>query len=82
MRMMNWKGFRRQLSCPNFKVLSRHLPGGTEENPEILSQDSRSPDQYLNSGPPERVLSTQPRISVKIKEIEPEINVDKNNNRK
>jgi hypothetical protein len=28
--MMNWKG----LGSPNFKVLSRNSPGGTEENNE------------------------------------------------
>jgi hypothetical protein len=36
-----------------FKVLSRHSPGGTEENHEILSQDSRCPVRYLNTGLPE-----------------------------
>jgi hypothetical protein len=29
--MMNWEGFGRKWSWPNFKVLSWHLPGGTEE---------------------------------------------------
>jgi hypothetical protein len=28
--MMNWKGFGRKWSWPNFKVLSQHLPGGSE----------------------------------------------------
>jgi hypothetical protein len=32
--MMNWKGFGRKWLCPNFKVLSRHSPGGTEDNHE------------------------------------------------
>jgi hypothetical protein len=32
--MMNGKGFGRKLSWPNFKVLSPHSPGGTEENHE------------------------------------------------
>jgi hypothetical protein len=50
---MNWKGFDRTRSRPNFKVLSRHPPGGTEENHENLSQDSWSPDRDLNPGPPE-----------------------------
>jgi hypothetical protein len=36
-----------------FKVLSRHLPGGTEENHGNLSQDSRSPGRDLNSEPSE-----------------------------
>jgi hypothetical protein len=30
-----------------FKVLSRHSPGGSEKKHENLSQDSRSPGQYL-----------------------------------
>jgi hypothetical protein len=29
---MNWKGFGRTWSSPNFKILARHSPGGTEEN--------------------------------------------------
>jgi hypothetical protein len=41
--MMKWKGFGRKRSRPNFKVLSRHSPGGTEVNLENVSQDSRSP---------------------------------------
>jgi hypothetical protein len=32
--MTNWKGFGRKRSWPNFKVLSRHSPGGTEKNHE------------------------------------------------
>jgi hypothetical protein len=35
------------------KVLSRHLPGGTEENDENLSQNCRSPGRDLSPGPPE-----------------------------
>jgi hypothetical protein len=35
-----------------FNVLSRNLPGGTEEN-NTLSQDSLSPGRDLNAGPPE-----------------------------
>jgi hypothetical protein len=34
--MMNWKGFGRKWSWPNFKLLSRHFPAGTEENHENL----------------------------------------------
>jgi hypothetical protein len=41
--MMNWKGFGRKWSWPNFKVLSRYSTGGTEENHETLNQDTRSP---------------------------------------
>jgi hypothetical protein len=29
---MNWKGFGRKPPWPNFQVLSRHSPGGTEKN--------------------------------------------------
>jgi len=50
--MMNWKGFGRKRSWPNFKVLSWHLPGGTEENHKKLSQDSWSLGRDLNPGPP------------------------------
>jgi hypothetical protein len=49
-------------SWPNFKVLSLHLDGETEEGHE-KSQDSRSPGQALNPGPPEDeagVLTTRP----------------------
>jgi hypothetical protein len=34
---MNWKGCDRKWSLPNFKVLSRNLPGGTEETTEKIS---------------------------------------------
>jgi hypothetical protein len=49
-----------------FKVLSRNLPGLTEENCENLSQDNRSPGRYLNSRSPEYVrgvLTTRPQTS-------------------
>jgi hypothetical protein len=52
---------------PNFKVLSQHSPGGTEENHEHLSRDSRFPDKDLNPEPLEYeagVLTTRPRRSV------------------
>jgi hypothetical protein len=39
--MMNWNGFGRKRSLPNFKILSRHSPGWTEENHKNLNQDSR-----------------------------------------
>jgi hypothetical protein len=57
---MSWKGFGRKRPWPNFKVLSHHSPGGTEENCENLSQDSRSPSRDLNLGLPEyeEVLTT------------------------
>jgi hypothetical protein len=47
---MNWKGFGRKLSWPNLKVLFQHSPGGTEENHENLSQDSRSPGPKFEPG--------------------------------
>jgi hypothetical protein len=46
--MMNWKGFGRKWSQPNFKVLSQHLPEGVEGE---KSQDSRSPGQDLKVEP-------------------------------
>jgi hypothetical protein len=42
--MMNWIGFGRKPSWPNFKVLSRHSPGGTEVNHEHLSHIGRQID--------------------------------------
>jgi hypothetical protein len=52
---MNYKSGKTQKKAVLawFKVLSRHLPGGTQENHERLSQDSRSPVQDFNSGPPD-----------------------------
>jgi hypothetical protein len=38
--IMNWKGFGRKLSWPNFKVLFRHSPGGTEKITKSLNEDS------------------------------------------
>jgi hypothetical protein len=55
-----------EVTWPNFKVLSRHLPGETEEN-HNLSQGSRSPGRDLNQGPLQYeagVLNTRPRRSV------------------
>jgi hypothetical protein len=45
-------GFRRKWLCPNFKVLSQHSPGGTEENYE------KPQSQLLVSGP-----RSEPRTS-------------------
>jgi hypothetical protein len=61
--MMNWKGFGRKRSWPDFKVLSQQSPGGTEKNYENLSQDSRSPSRDLNPRPLKheaKVLTTGP----------------------
>jgi hypothetical protein len=38
--MVNWKGFGRKWSWHKFGVISRHSPGGTEQNHKNLSQDS------------------------------------------
>jgi hypothetical protein len=51
--MMNWKGFGRKRSWPNFKELSRNSPGRTEESHINSSQDSQSPGRDLNPGRPE-----------------------------
>jgi hypothetical protein len=53
LRIMNWEGSDKDAIVAQIKLLSRHLPGGTEEIPENLSWDSRFPGQDLNSGPPE-----------------------------
>jgi hypothetical protein len=47
--MMNCKGFGRKRSWPNFKVLSRYSPGGTEESHKKLNPDSRSPGPGFES---------------------------------
>jgi hypothetical protein len=63
--MMNCEGFGRKQSRPNFKVLSRHSPKGTEKNMKTLSQDSRSPGRDLSLGPPEyeaAMLTTGPHV--------------------
>jgi hypothetical protein len=60
--MMNWKGFGRKQSWPNFKVLYRHSRGRTEETHE-KPHNSRSRDRALNPGPPEyeaEVLTARP----------------------
>jgi hypothetical protein len=67
--MINWKGFGRTWSWPNFKLLSWHFPEGTEKNQATkdVSQDSRSPERDLNPKLPEyeeEVLSIRPRRSV------------------
>jgi hypothetical protein len=47
--MMNWKGFGRKQSWPNFKVLSLK---GARKTTKNLSKASPSMGQDLNSGPP------------------------------
>jgi hypothetical protein len=56
-------------SWPNFKVLSRHSPGETEESHEKFNQDTRSPGRDLNTWSFEYeagVLTTRPRSSVRV----------------
>jgi hypothetical protein len=63
--MMNWKGFGRKLLWSNFKVLFRHLPGGTVENHEkSVSQGSRYPAEIWTRDPEYEVevLTTLPRF--------------------
>jgi hypothetical protein len=48
---MNWNGCGRKQSLPNFKVLSRHLAGGSEDTMISHGQDSRSPGRDLSPGP-------------------------------
>jgi hypothetical protein len=47
---INWKGFGRKWSWPNFKVLTRHSPEGTEKTMKDLNQDSRSPGMRIEPG--------------------------------
>jgi hypothetical protein len=63
--MMNWKVFGRKRSWPNFKVLSRNSPAGTEKTTKNLNQDSRCLES--NPGPPEYeigVLSSRQQRSM------------------
>jgi hypothetical protein len=67
--MMNCKVFGRKQLWSNFKVLSWHSPGGTEENhenPQISIAGRWGRD--LNLGPPKYkagVLTTRPQRSVR-----------------
>jgi hypothetical protein len=67
--MMNWKGFERKQSWPNFKLLSKYFSGGTEGNHEHFIEDIRSPGRDFNPGPAEYeagVLTTRPRRLVRM----------------
>jgi hypothetical protein len=35
--MINWKGFGRKWTWPNFEVLSRHWTGGNDETTKTIS---------------------------------------------
>jgi hypothetical protein len=63
---MNWKGFGKEWSWNNFKLLCQHSPGGTEENYENPIQGRRSTGRDLSLGPPKykaRLLTTGSRPS-------------------
>jgi hypothetical protein len=49
---MNLKGFGRMRLWPNFRVLSRHSPGGTEKNHAKPARIAGRQGQDLNQGPP------------------------------
>jgi hypothetical protein len=62
-RMMNWKGFGRKWSWPNFEVLFGHSPVVTEKNHKILSRDIWSLGRDLSLVPAEyeaRLLTILP----------------------
>jgi hypothetical protein len=46
-----------------FKVLSRHLPGGTEKSHKDANHGNGSSGQDLNLGPPEYEAGTRPQLS-------------------
>jgi hypothetical protein len=61
--MINWKGFGRKRSWPNFKLLIQQWLEGLRKTTENLSQDIQSLDQDLNLRPPKYetgVLTTRP----------------------
>jgi hypothetical protein len=67
MRMtIDWKGFGRNRSWPNFKALSRNLPRGTEKTTKTSIRTAGLRGRDLNPGTPEyeEVLNTQQRGSV------------------
>ena len=49
-----WKGCGIEVSTTKFNLISRDLPGETEENKDDISQDSRSSDEALNPGLPNK----------------------------
>jgi hypothetical protein len=65
--MMNWKGFGRKRPWPDFKVLSRNSPGGTEEkNEKTLIRIAGRLGRDMNPRSPENkggVLTARPRRS-------------------
>jgi hypothetical protein len=66
---MNWKGFGRKRSWPNFKVLSRNSLEGLRKTVKILIRIAGCRGQKSNTGPPEYeavVLTTQLRRPVRV----------------
>jgi hypothetical protein len=59
--MMSSKGLGRKRSWPNFKVLPRHLPGGTEGSYENPKPGKPVSGLDLNPGPPEYVSQRRVR---------------------
>jgi hypothetical protein len=67
--MMNWKGFGRKRTWPNFEILYKHSPDVLRIITENLIQDSWYLDRDLNPRPLEYeagVLTTRPLRSVRI----------------
>jgi hypothetical protein len=67
--IMNWKYVEGSGRGLIFKVISRNLPGETEENHETFSQDSWHTGQHLNQIPPEyksEALALVPIYSVPV----------------
>jgi hypothetical protein len=65
--MMNWKGFGRKRSWPNFKALCRHSLDGLMKTTKSSVRIAGHWGQDLNPRPPEYedgVLTTQARRSV------------------
>jgi hypothetical protein len=65
--MMNWRGFGRKLSWPNFMVLSWHSPGGTEKPWKTSIRIAGRQGREINPGPSELkvgVLTTRQQRSV------------------
>jgi hypothetical protein len=65
--MMNWEGYGRKRSWPNFKVPSLHSPGGPRKTTKISMKIAGGWDGDSNAGSPEYeagMLTNRPRRSV------------------
>jgi hypothetical protein len=47
---MNYEGCEKKWSWPDFKIISRNVPGGTEKNHKNLGQKSRFLGRGLKPG--------------------------------